>query len=733
MHQHLRPSPRSASAASNPSTNPERTNNSRDRPPQRTRSSVDLASYTERAAVETASDSVRQTGASSGEDREATKLNQIIQHFHSKAALTICSSRANLPQVSTRNGDIKQNRWFNVILDDTDVLAEDLSPWRRPDLSENKPPPLMIEVYLDTSHLSHNQALVVVDETGKRYDVADALPSSSDSSPRSTRNGGRYCEVVLERWTIELGDAEDCSSSELNDALPNVYKKGVVLFRALYSFARFLPAWKLHRKLTRQSGAHQAMRLRFRIRAGHNLTHGRHDSLYAPLCPSEQRGASVVERYRVPPLLCPAGPLSIAVDYRTNCDFNVADSEALLSSRFLGLDEGTPVLAAGRSLPGARSEQSRVQYSSLAGAVGEQRPRTGAYGSLGTFHAAEKRASPVTELRRRALDMDSDESDTERDKVKGKMKAADSLSRRSSTKLVANPPFKGGSLASSPRASPSPSTSAPRSDSSFAKLAGTSSGKRVSLNTLPQQALRAPPIPIPSETAIASSGSSSPKPAPVHRYSSSFANRSKRFTPSSKTGESNTSSGRASHSSKERSEEKWMAPSSRGANEDLLQGTSDQPGLSRQASGSLPGPATEDNAIFGFIQELEKAKDRTLRSRPASRDNTVNLSKYSSMKDPGAQLADEMSASSLIQTSSTPPSRRLSNVPGLSTSSSPSRAQTYAPHVRSRLSTHSVAEEISGASGASGEGLDSPKIREEEEHEDQEEDEEPFIFPQDNV
>lgn len=590
---------------------------------------------------------------------------------------------------------------------------------------------MVIEVYLDTSHLSHNQALVVVDEAGKRWDVADSLAPSSDSSPRSTRNGGRYCEVVLERWTVELGDADDYSSSELNDALPNVYKKGVVLFRALYSFARFLPVWKLHRKLTRQSGAHQAMRLRFRIRQGPIATQGRQDSLYTPLCPSEQRGDPVVERYRVPPLLCPAGPLSIAVDYRINCDFNVADAEALLSSRFLGLDEGTPAVVAGRSLPGVRSDQSRLQYSSLAGAIDAQRPRVGAYGSLGSFHAAEKRASPATALRQRALDVESDDSDAEKEKSKGKMKVTDSLTRRTSTKFVDNPPFKGGSLASSPRATPSPSTSAPRSDSSFAKLAGTSSGKRVSLNTLPQQALRAPPIP--SETAIASSGSSSPKPAPVHRYSSSFANRSKRFTPSSKTGESNTSSGRASQSSKERSEEKWPGPSSRNTNEDPHQGTPDQAGLSRQSSSSLPGPATEDNAIFGFIQELEKAKDRTLRSRPASRDNTVNLSKYSSMRDPGAQLADEMSASSLIQTSSTPPSRRLSNVPGLSTSSSPSRAQAYAPHVRSRLSTHSIAEEVTGASGASGEGSDSPRIREEEEEEEEEEDEEPFIFPQDNV
>jgi len=702
MHQLPRPTLRSNSAASNHATNPERTNNPRDQPPQRTRSSVDLASYTERAAAEISTETSRQT---TSEDREATKLNQIIQHFHCKAALTICSSRSNLPRVSTKNGDIKQNRWFNLILDDTDVFNEDLIPWKQPNMYESKPPPLVIEVYVDTLHLTQNQALVVVDESGKEYNVADSLISS----PHPSRNGGRHPEVVLERWTIDLGDANDFQSSELNDQLPNVYKKGVVLFRALYSFARFLPAWKLHRKLTRQAGSHQALRLRSRIRQGHDYVHGGQDALHAPLCPSEQRSDSVVERYRIPPLLCRAGPLSIAVDYRTNCDFSVADAEALLSSRLLGLDDNAPMVPAGRSLPGPRTEQSRVQYSSLATGAGDQRARVGAYGSLGTFHGAEKRGSPVTELKQRVLDDDSEDEIAKRSKATSARQNV--FSRRMSVNLVNNPPFKSGSLASSPRPTPSPSTSAPRSDSNFARVAGTSSGKRVSLNTLPQQALRAPP-----ENAIASSGSSSPKPAPVHRYSSSFANRNKRFTPGSKTGESNASSGRGSSSSGQ----KWAY---REGEDDLTHIR----GNARQGDSASSIPSEED-AIASFISDLERAKDLpSLRSRPASRDKTVNLSKYSSMRDPNAQLAEEMSASSLIQTSSTPPSRRLSNVPGLSTSSSPSRALAHTPHVPSRLSTHSIAEEVSGASGASGEGSLSPQVREEEE------DEEPFIFPQDNV
>lgn len=38
---------------------------------------------------------------------------RVPQHFHTKAALMICSSRASLPQVRAKNGEIRQNRWVS--------------------------------------------------------------------------------------------------------------------------------------------------------------------------------------------------------------------------------------------------------------------------------------------------------------------------------------------------------------------------------------------------------------------------------------------------------------------------------------------------------------------------------------------------------------------------------------------------------------------------------------------
>jgi autophagy-related protein 13 len=606
-------------------------------------------------------------------------------------------------------------RQFNIMLDETDALSDDLQEWRRPDLSDEPPPPLEIEVFVDTSHLTQNQSLVIVDDAGRRWDVADSL--AAESSSRANGSGGRYYEVVLERWTIELGDMGRYKASQLNDQLPNVYKKGVLLFRSLYTYARFLPAWKLHKRLSRQPSNAQPLKLRFRIRQGRrSSTRQSKDALHTPLCPSEANNNTTSAHHDFEPLLCAAGPLTISIDYRTNADLTVADAEALLSSRFTSLDAGMASrprhpgdAAGGRSLPGGHGHAHGPGDTGPAhdgtGPTGSARgggrvAGGGAYGSLGTFHTTSKRESPVSTLRHRAASGASDSTPPPERRV-----TAQSIP--TTTDYLKNPPFKAGSVASSPRnnaAFPSPSTSAPRPS----PLTGTSNhSKRLSLNTLPQQALRNPGG-MAQDTAIASSGSTSPKPAPVHRYNSSFAGR-KRWTStsqSSRVGESATSSGRASTSSKEKSGQL----------------------ASEQAPGT-PGSSgsarTDEDDIAAFISTIEKAKDMKSFSsarKPAAHNQVVNLARFKNMSLASSELADEMSSSS------------LSNVPGLSTSSSPSRMQPHAPHVRSRLSTQSIAEEI----GGSEKGRKPEREVEEEDEEagdegEDSDDDEPFIFQQDNI
>lgn len=127
--------------------------------------------------------------------------------------------------------------------------------------------------------------------------------------------------------------------------------------------------------------------------------------------------------------------------------------------------------------------------------------------------------------------------------------------------------------------------------------------------------------------------------------------------------------------------------------------TGESAGSSARNSGSEQagsGTRSDEDEIHDFVKLLEskEVKAATAKLTKASeRPHSVDLSKYSALREPSAQLADDMSASSLLNQGSTPPSRRLSNVPALSTSSSP--RPTHVPHVRSRPSTQSIAEEAS--------------------------------------
>ncbi|KAK5113344.1 hypothetical protein LTR62_003443 [Meristemomyces frigidus] len=666
-----------------------------------------------------------QMTSAEGQEKDTTRMNQILQHFHTKAALMICAARANLPKSITRDGALRQDRWFNTVLDDTDVLIDDLQEWRRLDLSTERPPPLIVEVYVDTANLNQNQALVITDDLGKRWDVADALTGSAESSPRPTnRQGGKFCEVVLERWTIELDDVNSAGGGDRGELLPNVYKKGVVLFRSLYAFLRFLPTWKLYRRLGRSSANGGGLRLKYRLKSGdkHSATLSAEDSLSTPLFPSEtikreqhysdlydsdysthSRSSPLPDgpsRHRFDPLRTPAGPLHIHLAYRPSVDFTVASSEALLSSRFLGLDQGLPALQGGRSLP-PQAQHTRQKNAFAAAPPSRTMPREprgllGHYGSLGIYKKYMEDDEASTSAPKGSGGEGSEAGSANNNAAVQIGPGSASGPRRPS--LDTRSPFKAGSMASSPRgasfttASIGISPTSTKRDTArspvtlpppgsvpveFKRPSYHPTAKRVSLNTLPQQALRAPPGSLPTETAIASSGSPSPMGAPsVPRFTSSFANRTKRTSSTSQpanAGGSTESSARGS--------------------------TSDQ---------AASATRSDDDDIADFLKLVESKEVKGMKMLPSGGRQTVDLSKYSNMRDPSGQLADEMSASSLLNHGSTPPSRRLSNVPALSTSSSP--RPSHVPHVRSRLSTQSIAEEAAARGPDDEDGDEEPLL-----------------------
>lgn len=614
------------------------------------------------------------------EERTVKKLNQVIMQFFKKATLTVLSARTQLPKAFSARGELRQSKWFSLLLDETDVYNEDLREWTATDLVNSPPPPLCIEIYLDTKDLADGEALAIVDEHGKLWDVTEALCGSTPMTTRPSSRSGRPTQVVLERWTIEVTENQKMDP-DANRMLPLVYKNGIPLFRSLYTYTRFLPAWKYYRHTAKQPVTQPSLPLRHRISNG-MFKSPRRDTLDLPLYPAAD---SVAQAHHFESVKSPIGLLSIQVQYRNNTDFRVEKSESVLSSHFMGMDDYSfspsyPERVPG-SLPTGRHNPP------------ERQGRGETYGSLSTFHqAGATGTSPMSALRN-AKDMGSPESPPQKippnhrtaTGSKSSLRGADASPaspRRTSVSFQPANPFKAGSLSSSPVPGVySPGTSVGRTGSGHAPLGHTRN--RSSLNALPQAALRTPSgHSLPNETAIASSASSSPKPAPISRYSSSFGNRRNRFSVgggSSKVEDDNNSSGKGSASSS----------------------------AQRLEGGSSGSVQTDEENISDFLKLLEQKKDlKSLnRTDSASRDasmrrTTAALSKYQRMRESNAALSDSISSSLHLYRSSSSSSRHLSNVPGMiagasvSTSSSPGKPiSPHTPHtpaIPSRLSANSI-------------------------------------------
>jgi len=557
-------------------------------------------------------------------------------------------------------------------------------------------PSLCIEIYLDISGLGHKQSLVIHDEDGKRWDVAAALNQAEPASRSSSRTV-KPTQIVLERWKVYVGDKSLVHPSDLSDPLPNVYKKAVVLFRSFYAHMRLLPAFRYNKAVAKQPANNPSLKLNYRITNG-DFRSPQQDTLTLPLFQSKR---AVTESVQIGSTNSPVGPLCVSVEYREVCDFSVDDSESLLSSQFMGLDD-------------TYFEQKSRAATQVPGSLpvnklnAQETPDVGqAYGSLSTFHQVgpPTGTSPISALRA-ARDMPSSSpTETPPQKLppnhrtaqgsKSSLRSADAPSYQRRTS-VSFQPFKAGSLSSSPAPGPvvppSPGSSLGRPSSSFGRNIVPSSlnqpRNRTSLNALPQAALRAPSLP--NETAIASSASSSPKPAPIARYSSSFGHRRSKFSSGggSKTEDDNLSSGKGSATSS-------------------VQRGSDT--LNDGEGGSSGEVRTDDDNIGDFLKLLESKKDlRSFnRSDTAARDatmrkTTAQLGKYQRMRDSHTALSDSVSSSTMLHRSSSSSSRQLSSVPAMihgtsiSTASSPGKPiSPHTPHtpaIPSRLSANSIIE-----------------------------------------
>ncbi|KAL4803743.1 autophagy-related protein 13 [Aspergillus unguis] len=619
-----------------------------------------------------------------------TKMNQIVANYHTKAALIILHSRVELPPVYTKNQIPRMNRWFNIEIGETDVLKEDLKTWRTCDAADNRPPPMIIETYLDTKGLTNNQTLVALDENGKRWDVKESL-ASSQGSPPVKAHSSKVDEVVLERWRVELGEMPGKLPSDLGTILPTVYKKSIILFRSLFTYSKFLPVWKFL-KHNGRFRANPALRIKYRIFSEQARAPTKPDHLTIPLYESDDK---VIDTYNFGVTDSPAGPFSVQVTYRTACDFRVDDSEALLSSRFMGADDEIFQPSLPRGLE-ARVTTPEVGSAPPSRRTVEDPDPSRAYGSLSTFHhvGPATAASPISALRaaREAAAPSPSPPASYQNPVAAARASpagrAASLANDANTSVARRPsvsfqPFKAPPLSASPSLVDPPLGVSPR----------TTGPSRASLS----ESKNMPPPSIAAsarkpDNAIPSSTSASPRPAPMSRYSSAFSHR--RGRPSSgniNRIEDDSSSGRASATSS---------------------GAQPGSGLLAEITGtSADSIHTDDENISEFLKMLDLKKDLLNPSNQADVDNLARrttaasaaLSRFRGMRDSNAALSESMSSSLVMHRSSNASSKQLSGVPGMiagtsiSTASSPggkaiSPHTPHTPAIPSRLSSNSIAD-----------------------------------------
>lgn len=570
---------------------------------------------------------------------------------------------------------------FNLILNDAEEIYDLTSGWRQAKIEDGIPPPLTLEIYLDLTELTKSQSLVILDDQGKRWNVSDALSPAVHSNARPyTKRSDR---VVLERWQFSLKDSDTARSRE-TDMLSNVYKRCIPVFRTLVTLAKMLPANKYQRGVTKKSAnnsSNHSLKLKFRI-LNQVASTSAADSLGCALYPGQP---DIVDTYNFGNLSCPVGELCASVTYRTNCEFRVDDSEAMLSSHFMAMDDKyfRPSLGRNDSSPIAGSAPTSKQES-LPSNTADQ-----VYGSLSTFHTngPKPSSSPMSALRAVA-DAGSGSNDSipqkslpiHRNQLEQRTASREGFARRPS---VSFQPFKAGSVAGSPASGMMQPPLSPASASGRSSNPLLQHRRGPSLTTLPQAILRTPNYH--NEGVVASSTSSSPKPAPINRYSSSFSHRRSRF--SSGASKEGGSSGKPSPSSSAQPES------------DVLNKSGEQ-----NSSGSVQ--KSDDENVKDFLQLLESGRDLKSFSRndaasqnASMRRTTAALAKYQQMS---RDLSDSIS-SSLLKGSSSSSSRQLHNVPqmvgaSVSTGSSPGKPLSphtpHTPAVPSRLSAVDYGEPI---------------------------------------
>ncbi|OCF31732.1 hypothetical protein I316_06539 [Kwoniella heveanensis BCC8398] len=294
------------------------------------------------------------------------RVDQVIYRLYLKTVNVLVDGRLTHTSGSSGPGQAsasekKQDKWFNLSLPDTDLYRSDLAlyrhvssyqPYSEQGISTPSPesctiPPLLIAFILDASDLPSGQALLWNRDGAKIPLNTNLLGNKGKGKEKERRTG-----IILEKWTLraKVSTADSASTSQ---AGPHIaYRLGIIHFRALYSLIRLLPTYRLYRRLRR---ANNGIRMGLKLWAPEgypNTLEGLAeawevmerglvglDTGLDELISGEEVEPEEIQRYELPKLDLFGNEYSLSVDYRPEVDFNVEDMEAVLSEKFVDMDE----------------------------------------------------------------------------------------------------------------------------------------------------------------------------------------------------------------------------------------------------------------------------------------------------------------------------------------------------------------------------------------------------------
>lgn len=220
-------------------------------------------------------------------------LTRVIRRFFSKCVQLIVQARVPPPPPSGWTG--KTDKWFSLENEELLAVKEQLASWRDCDY----PAPLILEIFVSGSHLGRKHRVVLVDGA-ERW--ATEKP-----------------EIVLERWVIEFRQSQGTPAD-----IAVVYKRALVAVRCLFALVRNLPSWGLRQKIIKKTNP---LRISYRIIDGTKTISSRGRVGLSRKIGQEQD----MQQYAFNPVESPAGTLHLSVSYRPNANFDVDDSENVLS------------------------------------------------------------------------------------------------------------------------------------------------------------------------------------------------------------------------------------------------------------------------------------------------------------------------------------------------------------------------------------------------------------------